>query len=185
MNKLCTLGTVALAVVFAGPAGAQPMTVQAPPGGIDVNVVNPPDSPVPVRDVDRQARIPVVDACTAIIDDGDTSAACLFQDVEVGKRLVVEFISGRILYPNGQTAQVTTLIDRIGGGFSQNHFLLQTLQRVNIDGNDWYVVSQPFRIYVQGGARLGVDIARFPYDTGSVTGRFRITGYLVDVDEEE
>ncbi|MGD2063795.1 MAG: hypothetical protein PVF51_09485 [Nitrospirota bacterium] len=203
MNRRIALGVIAIAALVASPAGAQSMSVQAPPGGLDVNVVNPPDNPVPVevqgvpavdvsntpetplhvRDVDRQARIPVLDGCDLFIEDGETSDACSFDEVEVGKRLVVEFISGWIGYPVGQTGEAHTLLSRPSGFFT-NHYLLQTLQRTNVVGDDKYVISQPFRIDVPEEGRLSVRVIRSPDDTGEVSGSFWITGYLVDVDEE-
>jgi hypothetical protein len=192
MNKLATLEIIALAVLFAGLAGAQSMTVQAPPGGIDVNVVNPPavdvsnapETPLHVRDVDRRARLPYSHGCGIFIEDGDTSDTCAFQpDVPAGQRLVVEFISGWIEYPVGKTGQVHTLLVR--GGFNTTHFLLQTLQRTNVFSSDHYVVSQPLRIDVPEEGHLSVRIIRSPDDTGTVDGDFWVTGYLVDVEAEE
>lgn len=178
------------------------MHVEAPPGGLAVNVVNPPTSPVPVdvqgvpevdvsntadnplhvRDVDRRARTSVLDGCSIFIDAGDTSDTCSFDEVEPGKRLVVEFISGWMGYPVGQTGEVHTLVFR-PRGFFQNHYLLQTLQRANVFGDDKYVVSQPFRIDIDPEHRLAVRVVRSPDDTGTVSGDFWITGYLVDVEE--
>jgi len=203
MNKFGTLGTVALAVVFAGPAAAQPMTVQAPPGGIAVNVVNPPDSPVPVevqgvpevdvsntpetpihvRDVDRRARTPYIHGCEIALEDGSTQRFCSFADVEVGKRLVVEFISGEIRYPVGHTGQVRVTIGRPNGLFT-SHYLVQALERANVNGTDRYVISQPLRVYIDPEGNPGVVISRSPDDTGTVDGDFWVTGYLEDVDEE-
>jgi len=197
------LGIVALAAVFAGPARAQPMTVNAPPGGLNVNVVNPADSPVPVevqgvpevdvsntpetplhvRDVDRRAQTPYIHGCDMTLEDGSRQGFCSFPDVEVGKRLVVEFISGEIRYPVGHTGQVRVTIARPNGFFT-SHYLAQALERANVDGTDRYVISQPFRLYIDPEGNPGVVISRAPEDTGTVHGDFWVTGYLEDVDEE-
>jgi hypothetical protein len=202
MKRRIAFGIIAIAALVGGPAVAQ-MPVQAPPGGLDVNVVNPVDSPVPVevqgvpevdvsntpetplhvRDVDRQARIPVLDGCDLFIEDGETADTCSFDEVEAGKRLVVEFISGWVGYPVGHTGEAHTILSR-SGGFFTNHYLLQTLQRTNVFGDDKYVISQPFRIDVPAEGRLNVRVIRSPDNTGTVDGTFWITGYLIDVDEE-
>lgn len=203
MNKLRMLGMVALVVIFAGPAGAQPMAVQGPPGGINVNVVNPPDSPVPVEvqgvpevdvsntpetplhvlDVDRRAQIPYIHGCSITLEDGDRSGFCSFQDVDAGKRLVVEFMSGEIRYPAGHTGQVRVVVGRPSGFFT-SHYLAPTIERANINGDDYYVVSQPLRIYIQPEGYPGILFSRAPDDNGTAQGDFWITGYMVDVDEE-
>jgi len=151
-------------------------------GTPEVDVTNTPDMPLYVRDVDRSTRTPVLDGCDIFIPGGETVDSCSFDEVETGRRLVVEFISGELSYPVGQTGGVHTIIDH-PSGFFQNHYLLQTLQRQNISGEDRYVVSQTFRIDVDEMNKLAVRVNRNPDDTGTVSGRFWITGYLVDIEE--
>jgi hypothetical protein len=151
-------------------------------GTPEIDVTNTPDMPLYVQDVDRRTRTPVLDGCSIFIEDGNTSDSCSFDEVEPGKRLVVEFISGQIRYPVGQTGEVHTILSA-PNSFFQNHFLLQTLQRINNFGADMYVVSQTFRIDVDELNQLGVRVIRSPDDTGGVDGSFWITGYLVNVEE--
>ena len=202
MKRLMILGIIACvallvgsASVIGGPAG--------PPGGLDVNVVNPvplpvtgdvnatvtgdvnvgntPEDPLYVRDVDHPARASVIEGCSFFIDNGEETDVCRFVDVELGKRLVVEFISGVVWIPTGRTALAETLISSSSGFFS-NHYLIQALQRTNVTGNDHYVVSQPFRIYIDEEKHLSVRVLRNPDDAGTVSGEFWITGHLVDVE---
>jgi hypothetical protein len=201
MKKLATLAIIGLAGLFVSASVAEGDPT-GPPNGLDVHVVNPPSSPVPVdvvgtpgvgvsntpenplyvRDVDRRAKTSFLDGCQLWIQAGETSDTCAFDRVEVGKRLVVEFISGWIAYPVGQTGQAHTIIERSpGGGFFQNHYLLQTLQRGNVSGEDRYVVSQPFRIDLDQEQRLEVRVIRHPDDTDDVIGTFWVTGSLVEI----
>jgi hypothetical protein len=95
MKRLTRLGIIALAVFLAGPAGAQPTTVQAPPGGLDVNVVNDQSNPVPVTVQETAIKEPLrahkrildIDNVTAFFwaDTSDT----LFSEVPPGHILVI------------------------------------------------------------------------------------------------
>ena len=203
MKKLTILAIIACVALLFAPAaviGNPP----GPPGGLEVNVVNPvplpvtgdvnatvtgdvnvgntPEGPLYVRDVDHPARASVIDGCTIFIANGEETDSCSFNEVELGKRLVVEFISGLVLAPTGRTTHSETLISTTSGFFS-NHSLIQTLQRTNVSGADWYVVSQPFRIYIDEENRLSVRVVRNPDTAGEVHGDFWITGHLVDVEE--
>ena len=146
----------------------------------DVNVGNTPEEPLYVRDVDRPAVEPFMGGCTVNGTSGYPDRCVFLPAVEAGKRLVVEFISGEVRITTGETFSLDTLIYDSGGFFS-NHHLNQPLQRTNVFGGyDLYIVSQPFRIYIDGEEWLSV---RVNHESDDIGGRFWITGHLVDVEE--
>ena len=72
-----------LAIATSGPAYTQ----SGQPNGPNVSVINTPAEPVPMRDVDNPARQPF-----HLQMFGDNNSFT----VPAGKRLVIEFVSGRI-----------------------------------------------------------------------------------------
>src|SRR5438132_1082570 len=67
----------------------------ARPTPTDVNVVNPTNSPVPVRDVDTAARIPFFANIQLVAMPGELEKSASV-DIPAGKMLVVEFTSAFI-----------------------------------------------------------------------------------------
>jgi len=138
--------------------------------------------PVPVRDVDHPARAHFQRFCTLGIQNGEDSGSCQFSQVPLGNRLVVEFISGRIAGPTNQSYLIDVSEIR-PTGFAQRHYLTHNLQRQNVDGRDWYVVSQLVRVYLDEEESLSIRVSRDPDITSEVTGTFFLTGYLISVEE--
>src|SRR5216117_2665883 len=67
---------------------------QAAPSPSNVNVVNTPASPVPVRDVDNPARQPFqAEAVGGFADGASTTGDILITTVPAGKLLVIEHVS--------------------------------------------------------------------------------------------
>lgn len=97
--------------------------------------------------------------------DGEHIARCSFETVPAGKALVVEFISGNFSTPEGQPLIVTTLYNN-----STQHSLFVRHQ-TTAERTEFYVVTQPIRIYVDEGDSVGIRAVRVE-DTGVASGTF-------------
>ena len=74
MNAHWLFGIIAVPMLFAAPAVAA-TPVQAPPGGLDVHVVNPSDDPVPVT-IEGQMRPSRIRSTQAVSLTPTASAPC-------------------------------------------------------------------------------------------------------------
>lgn len=119
----------------------------------------------------------IIDACTISISDGETSDFCQFDPVPTGKILVVEFISGELELPSGQTAEIRTTTIHPSGFFTHHNLYLR-YQRP-LSSSNQYIVSQQFRMYIDEENSLGIRAVRNS-STDSSYGTFWLTGYLVD-----
>jgi hypothetical protein len=90
-NRNIIMTTIPLVLAFFALSSA----TQAVPPTSNVNVVNTPTSPVPVRDVDNPARqITVVQtAGLGGFSNGDNVAVVAIPTVPAGKRLIIEHVS--------------------------------------------------------------------------------------------
>ncbi len=127
---------VALAVVTMGCAST----------GEDVTVVNTPQNPAAVRDVDRPGREPFQSTATVT----NTVDVTLFT-VPADKRLVVEFVSG--FCNTTQNVPVHTV--RLSG--SIDHFLTPTISPTS-GTTTFAVITQHTRIYVAPMAALKITV---------------------------
>jgi len=119
----------------------------------------------------------LIDACSVSMSSGSSSDFCDFDEVPAGKVLVVEFISGELNLPIGQSAEIRTTTSNPSGFFTHHNLYLR-YQRAKATTNQ-YIVSQPFRMYIDESNNLGIRAIRNS-TTGSSNGTFWITGYLVD-----
>lgn len=119
----------------------------------------------------------IIDACSISMSAGNNSDFCQFDPVPVGKVLVVEFISGELDLPSGQTAEIRTTTNHPSGFFTHHNLYLR-YQRPTLTKN-MYIVSQSFRMYIDEENSLGIRAVRTA-NTDSSYGTFWITGYLVD-----
>ena len=164
MKRLARLGMIALVLLVAGPAGAQPMTVQAPPGGLDVNVI---DTRTPVQL--QEVTLP----CTA-----GSCRVDVFQ-VPEGKRLVVEYLSLRTSFAGpapGQSVQVR-LNTEFHDQFQPISVGTTTDNGTGINAEE--VFAGPVKAYAQSGASVSCD-ALAPNFEGFVDATCTITGFLED-----
>src|SRR5215210_5150461 len=67
-----------------------------------VQVSNPATNPVPVRDVDEEARQPFQELRLVEFGETDNNADTLFNPIPPGKRLVIEHVSAIASLPPGQ-----------------------------------------------------------------------------------
>ncbi len=137
--------------------------------------------PVKMKDTSTKdasiASAGIVDACSISMSAGSTSDFCQFDEVPTGKILVVEFISGELELPSGQQAEIRTTTS-FPSGFFTHHNLYLRYQR-HVSTKSQYIVSQPFRMYIDEENSLGIRAVRTD-STDSSYGTFWITGYLVD-----
>jgi hypothetical protein len=168
---------LAAAVLLAAPPGA---TAQPPQ---DVTVVNGATAPVPVRDVEVDAR-----ALRAVQASMDLDLPAQAQapsrtvlTVAAATRLVIEQVTWRVRVPTGETATVS-LVTTAGGTLAEHSF--QTArQSKNGPGQDEFVASHPVRLYADPGTPVRMFVRRQGPDGTAVGGpgsaRLTISGYSV------
>ena len=133
--------------------------------GGDVMVVNPAQSPVPVRDVDRPGR----EAFHNTVTVTNTIDVTLF-NVPADKRLVIEFVSG--FCTTTQNVPVHTV--RLSG--SVDHFFTPTIFSTG-PGTTFAVITQLAHIYAANLAAVKVTV--FPTAaTGTTTCSISVSGHL-------
>jgi hypothetical protein len=137
---------------------------------VDVNVVNPIASPVPV------VTVPIRELHQESKNATFTEPSFTFDiDVPSGKRLIVESASVRVRLPPGQRAHAS-----VGGNFSTGvgtQFLSLSFQGT-FDGQDVYTTTQPVRLYVNPAGGL-FSVVRT--GAGSVFAEVSFAGYLEEV----
>lgn len=140
-----------------------------------VTVGNSSTNPVLVRDVDNAARhFLQASGDISIANTAEFSISLL--DVPSGKRLVIEYVSLTAAVPTGEKllAMVTTL-QPFGAQLS---WPLPLISQGTFGTSDKFVAGQPVRLYVNPGGNVSGTL--IPSITGSVSGTFTISGYLVD-----
>jgi hypothetical protein len=143
-----------------------------------------------VRDVDNAARQPF-HAELRRLSVRTSGAPQSFQVAEVpfGKRLVIEHVTFRVrsLEATAQRsaqprfAVAAALVTKVNGA-SADHELI--VNRADIGGASFNVVSQPIRVYADPGSLVLVLVdGRFPINAGAPLEIIRLTvsGHLVDV----
>ena len=138
----------------------------------NVNVVNTADAPVLERDVDNPARQPF---------QSSTNFPSSFM-VPGGKRLVIEFLSARVAFPEPCRMSDLTLSTVAGGQGAVYYFFPNTIDPVLRARA--VVVNQETRIYADPGTQVAVNGERGCFAGGTLDdyiGTVTISGYLVDV----
>ena len=140
-----------------------------------VQVGNTAANPLPVRDAENPARQPFTET---LVSPNKPSLT-----VPVGKRLVIEFVSGSGFITSGQkfltTALQCTVYTKDGVGNVLHNFTPSLMGTQNTGNNlfDIFSISQQTRLYVEPGGTVEI----FMENTAGVVGlRFTVTGYLVD-----
>ena len=145
-----------------------------------VNVVNPPTSPVLVRDVDS-GREPFQDTRTVFINDGIQGVQEIAFAVPAGKRFVIESLSASIGVRGSDTPTNVSVATRLApGDFFGSHHIAVSRQAVGVQGQHIYVGTHSVRGYAGPGTSVVVQVSRNDFSdvlTGSVT----ISGYFVSV----
>lgn len=189
--------TILSLVFFAGLVAAY--SAQAdPPGGKDVNIVNP--LPLPIKgeitstvtgDV-NVVNQPTVDArqlgvwkmdsapreayranLLKSLEEGTYAAPSggLLPDVPEGKQAIIEFVSVIAVLPAGQTAPgIEIYIDGFG------HWLPMTPQGADWEGRNIFVASQSLRAYLRNGVSFTL---RRDDNVGSAHFEMAVSGYLI------
>lgn len=140
-------------------------------------VVIPLNMKSTAADTATMASAGLINGCSISIAAGSNSDFCWFDEVPAGKILVVEFISGELNLPSGQSAEIRTATSHPSGFFT-NHNVYLRYQRSSTTSNQ-YIVSQSFRMYIDEANSLGIRAIKSS-TTDSSYGEFWISGYLVD-----
>ena len=187
------------------PTTAAPALAATEPAAKDVRVVNTSAEPVPVVatgpvalaegtrvDVSNTAAtaLHVVQATrevfvrTAYLEWASEGASNAFTSIDVpaGKRLVIEFVSGRVGTGEGQTVDFI-LFPSANGGNGEFRFPT-TARRADHGGllyDHYYRFSAAVTLYHDGGRALRVGASRSVLDSGPAQGSLSVSGYLVDL----
>ena len=198
MKPSLTLAFLTLAGIFI-LAIPQPVAAQGPPAQqpLNVNVVNPPTSPVPVsgtvnvgnlgssplpvREIDKPALQSVHknDGCTT----DTTFCEKEIYVVPLDKHLVIEFVSNRGIVPSGTTVSMEV---RITEGSITTVHALPFVPSVNFEApgppHGEVYLGQSLRLYAKPGAT--VRLAAYRNGVASTTPFsgyvFSISGHLVN-----
>lgn len=176
ISVLALIGLVALVTPHSTQGQGNPHT-------LDVNVTNPIDSPVPVREVGGPVSIPVQISVNVLMTGGDTSADEDVYTVPLGKRLVIEHVSlnSENLDPgNAVSARVFTQML----GQNPSAHPLDVRVQVPVDG-PLFVANHPLLAYADSGLTVKV-IVRVDQPQGSVSSSFSalngtMSGHLEDL----
>jgi hypothetical protein len=150
------------------------------PPAQSVTVVNTPDAPVPVRDVDKQNRQPVSATVLISLQEGELFAENDLYQVPVGKLLVIEYVTARVRLQQGQSMEnfgFSSSFESVAGPV----FLQWT--DMNSTGTETFFASQSVKVYADRSLDSGDMEAFIERDSNTGTGQVVMTifGYLVDV----
>lgn len=144
---------------------------------------------IDVRDTDNPALQPVTMGYVVASSDSQTlvTNTLPFYVVPEGKRLVIEFFSGRTVFdPQNNTARGSWTLDIFDPGLAttSRHFLGTSGQTGPCSlVQACLIFSQPVKIYANPGASLSMTVGyslTMPSALGT-TGRGTISGHLVDL----
>jgi hypothetical protein len=153
------------------------------PPAQSVTVVNTPDAPVPVRDVDKQNRQPVSATVSIPLLEGESVGENDLFQVPVGKLLVIEYVTARVRLAQGQSIEnfgFSSSFESVAGPV----FLQWT--DMNSTGTETFFASQSVKVYADRSLEQGDMEAFIERDSNTGTGQVVMTifGYLVDVPSE-
>lgn len=161
------------AVLVLGSA----VQVQAAPSPPSVVVVNPPSQPVPIITTVVE---PFQSRGYHCFSEGEYKANSVIADVPPGKRLAVQYVSGRGEVPSGQKLDIT--VDAVSPSPfpTVSHTLPVSLQGTfPLFRGDILAGGEPMTMYVNGGGNISMTIYRSESTgTGCVT--VNISGYLTN-----
>jgi hypothetical protein len=172
-NRNIILTTIPLVLAFFALSSA----TQAVPPTSNVNVVNTPTSPVPVRDVDNPARQPFQTAGLTGFSNGNNSTAVTILTVDAGHRLIIEHVSvfGEML-PGQKMVQAYLVTN-----FSDTYLRISA-QGSNAGGSrDYFVASEQVLCSAHPQTEVVGIIERDSTAGDNFNSvRFTISGYFVD-----
>lgn len=174
-HSLATATAILALVTLAAPALAQGQKGGDSPQNVEV--VNTPERPVPVRDMDNPARQPIQRFFVRT-----SSAAPEPYRVPDGKRLVIEHISGQVT--SGATC--TAIYGRVSTTVVSDGTLVLASHRFPLSATplpSLAVFSHQVRLYADPNSNVtGNVIGRNGAETCTLDGfSIVISGYLVDV----
>ena len=198
MKPLLTLAFLILGVILI-LANPQPVVAQGPPAQqpVNVNVVNPPTSPVPISGTVNvgnlgSSPLPVREIEKPALQSVHKNEACTTDTtfcekeifvVPLDKHLVIEFVSNRGIVPSGTTVAMEVRITE--GSITTVHGL-PFVPSVNFEfpgpAHGEVYLGQSLRLYAKPGATVRLAA----YRNGSVSTTpfsgylFSISGYLVN-----
>jgi hypothetical protein len=182
------------AFVFSGPLAGNSFGA-APPG--EVKVVNTSTQPVPtvvtntpsvkintdadhpvfVRDVDNPAREAFQHDITFTLPDNFSEVCSPLIAVPAGKRLVIEYVSGKATFPAADQKLRNFSIRTTVNGNQVYHYLVPTATGIFNE----YVAGQQTRLYADANTLPHICVSRSNLNDGIVTVQASISGYLVDM----
>ena len=125
-------------------------------------------------DLAAAARGSHTELCALAMSDGDPGDVCVLSAVPAGRILVVEYVSGIVQLPNGESSvlQFSKLQSTLG-------FSYLAFQGLTGGGYANLISSHPIRMYLDENEQLEIELSRNPAD-GLGLGQVVITGYYVD-----
>ena len=199
LNVYSIFSIIGAMLLNAAPAVAANMT-QAPPGGLDVHVVNPPTDPVPVAisepvavTIEGQAA-PVPFQENGRDDRNNTNLVAIeFSTVPADSRLMIQDVAGRIAVvqpntnlplPRVNECELLIINSNFGGSFSRFIPTGGPFVDVNDNGDplDIEMISEPVVVVAEAGQH---PLLRCDFVDLAETLSFRasLAGILVHVEE--
>ncbi len=182
------------AFVFSGPLtgnsyGAAPATevkvVNTSSQPVPTTITNTPtvkintdaDHPVFVTDVDNPARQAFQEDLTFTLPDNFSEVCSPLTTVPAGKRLVIEYISGKASFPAADQKLRHLSIRTTLNGNLVYHYLAPTPTGVFNE----YVAAQQVRLYADANTLPHICLGRGNLNDGVVSVHVSISGYLIDM----
>jgi len=98
--------------------------------------------------------------------------------VPAGKMLIIEFIAAQIQVEAGASPATNLTMHATLGGAVHDYTILVTNQ--GVFGNDFFVVTQPVRIYAEGGTLVGCTVGKNGILGAAGSAVITVTGRLVN-----
>jgi|SRR5262249_54854649 len=168
------IAALVLIVIASHAPTVFPVSAQ---GAQDVRVVNFEKEAVPVFDVENPARQAFQTDLTVLMREGISSDDAGMM-VPAGKRLVIEYVSGRAELPAGQFLNTVALSTHVSSS-QVVHYVQPTLLGAN-PTDAFFSIGQLVKIYADPGIEVHF-ILRRSSSTGSASARVSLSGYLVDL----
>jgi len=182
-------GIIAVPVLFATPALAVTM-VQAPPGGLDVHVANPPEDPVPVTIQGQPATPEPYQQLATNRREDQSFIFALFPPVPDGYRLEIHDVAGQTTakdpsggaLPRVSECYLTNVppVGTVGNVVARDIPPGASIARM--DGSEVQQFADSVLIYIAAGEQPRVDCI-YQMNVPDVTIRAHIAGILVPVVE--
>ena len=135
------------------------------------------DTPVDVRDVENPARQIFEKIISGPIPISGTSLTTTIFTAPLGKRLVIEYVSARILMPLGQKVSFQV---QLSVGPSIPLVNVPAISQGTFFAEDLFIASQQVRIYVDPGVGVSLVTSRSTTSGGWNNTDWSVVGHLVD-----